>query len=103
MIGAHCCISQRAFICTGNHDFRSVRMAYRNLPIVIENGAWVGAQVFVGPGVTIGTDAVATAGSIVTSSIPSGMICSGNPCEPTRQRWHLETKGRAAPKQHENA
>jgi len=53
-IGAHCCISQRAFLCAGNHDFRQLDMPYRNRAIVIEDGAWVGAQAFVSPNVTIG-------------------------------------------------
>jgi putative colanic acid biosynthesis acetyltransferase WcaF len=92
VIGAHCCISQRAFICTGNHDFRKPQMPYRNRPIAIQDGAWVGAQVFVAPGITIGSDAVVSAGSIVTGNVPSGMICCGNPCRPTKPRWGEETR-----------
>jgi putative colanic acid biosynthesis acetyltransferase WcaF len=86
-IGAHCCISQRAFLCAGNHDFRQPDMPYRNAPITVEDGAWVGAQVFVAPGVTIATEAVITAGSIVTKSQPAGMVCGGNPCVCLKQRW----------------
>jgi putative colanic acid biosynthesis acetyltransferase WcaF len=86
-IGAHCCISQRAFLCTGNHDFRDPLFPYRGAPIVVEDGVWVGAAVFVGPGITIGTDAVVTAGSVVAGNLPAGMICSGNPCVPTKKRW----------------
>lgn len=86
-IGPHCCISQRAFLCTGNHDYRENRMPFRNQPITVEAGAWLGAQVFVGPGVTIGAEAVVTAGSVVTGSAPAGMICRGNPCRPLKRRW----------------
>jgi putative colanic acid biosynthesis acetyltransferase WcaF len=86
-IGSHCCISQRAFLCTGNHDFRQPDMCYRNRPIKIEDGAWVGAQVFVSPEVTIGSEAVITAGSVVTKSQPAKMVCSGNPCLAHKQRW----------------
>jgi len=86
-IGAHCCISQRAFLCTGNHDYRDPAMTYRNAPITIGAGAWVGAQVFVAAGITIGEDAVATAGSIVVANLPPAMICSGNPCVPRKPRW----------------
>lgn len=96
-IGAHCCISQRAFLCSGNHDFRQPHMPYRNEPITIEDGAWVGAQVFVAPGVTIGQDAVATAGSIVVNDLPGGMICSGNPCRPLKQRWNEAAPSRMEP------
>jgi putative colanic acid biosynthesis acetyltransferase WcaF len=86
-IGAHCCISQRAFLCTGNHDFREPDMPYRNRPISVEDGAWVGAQCFVGPGVTVGMEAVLTAGSVVTKDVPPAMICGGVPSVPLRPRW----------------
>lgn len=86
-IGAHACISQRVFLCAGNHDYRDPAMSYRNQPITIDDGAWVGAQSFVGPGVTVGEDAVVTAGSVVTHSLPADMICSGNPCVPVKARW----------------
>src|SRR5262245_27584852 len=86
-IGAHCCISQRVFLCTGNHNFRRPDMRYRNEPIVIEDGAWVGAQVFVGPGVTVGTEAVVTAGSVVVRTLPPEMVCSGDPCVALKNRW----------------
>ena len=85
-IGSNCCISQRAFLCTGNHDFHDVSFAYRNRAIAIEDEAWVGAQVFVAPGVSVGSGAVVTAGSVVLKNLPSAMICSGNPCVPIRKR-----------------
>lgn len=86
-IGEQCCLSQRAFLCTGNHDYRQPTMRYRNQPITVEDGAWIGAQVFVSPGVTIGSEAVIAAGSVVTKSQPAGAVCSGNPCAMTRSRW----------------
>ncbi len=86
-IGANACISQRAFLCTGNHDYRAEDFAFRNEPIVIGDGAWIGAQCFVGPGVKIGDECVATAGSIITTSLPENQICSGNPCKPIKPRW----------------
>jgi putative colanic acid biosynthesis acetyltransferase WcaF len=86
-IGAHACVSQRAFLCAGNHDFRDVTMPYRNAPITVGDGAWVGAAVFVAPGVTIGDEAVVTAGSVVTRDLPAATICAGNPCVPLRPRW----------------
>ncbi len=87
VIGAHCCISQRAFLCTGNHDFRDPAMPFRNRPILVGDGAWVGAQSFVGPGVTIGSEAVVAAGSVVTRDQPGQMRCAGNPCVPIGPRW----------------
>jgi putative colanic acid biosynthesis acetyltransferase WcaF len=90
-LGAHCCISQRAFLCTGNHDYRRPEMPFRNQAITVEDGAWVGAQSFVAPGIHIGTEAVITAGSVVTKNQPARMICGGNPCTPFRNRWPEET------------
>ena len=90
-IGAHCCISQRAFLCTGNHDYSRPEMPYRNLPISVEDGAWIGAQVFVAPGVTIRSEAVITAGSVVTKTQPEAAVCGGNPCKPLKFRWPSQT------------
>ena len=88
VIGAHCCISQRAFLCTGNHDFRQPNMPYRNRAIRIEDGAWVGAQAFVGPGVTVGAEAVIAAGSVVTKDIPPYSVAVGNPARIIRRYNH---------------
>jgi putative colanic acid biosynthesis acetyltransferase WcaF len=97
VVGSHCCISQRAFLCTGNHDYTQPEMPYRNRPITLQDGAWVGAQVFVGPGVIIGQEAVLAAGSVATSNQPAGMVCSGNPCVPVRNRWSDEHLPREKP------
>ncbi len=86
-IGAHACLSQRAMLCGGNHDFRARDFAYRNGPITVERGAWVGAQAFVAPGVTIHEYAVATAGSVVLTDLPPNQVCAGNPCRPARPRF----------------
>lgn len=87
-VGRHACLSQRVFLCAGNHDYRDPRFSYRNAPIEIGPGAWIGAQSFVGPATAVGADAVATAGSIVTKDLPAGMVCSGNPCAPVKPRWN---------------
>jgi putative colanic acid biosynthesis acetyltransferase WcaF len=89
-IGAHCCISQRAFLCTGNHDYRQVDMPYLNRSIYIGDGAWIGAQVFVAPGSAVGSETVVTAGSVVFGDLVAGMVCSGNPCRPIKPRWKQE-------------
>ena len=48
-------------------------------PVVIEDNVWLGMNVVVLKGVTIGRDAVIGAGSVVTKSVPPGMIAAGNP------------------------
>ncbi len=86
-IGAHACLSQRAFLCGGNHDFRDIAFSFRNGPITVGDGAWIGAQVFVGPGVVVGSNAVVTVGSIVTKSLKGNRIYSGNPIQDVGIRW----------------
>ena len=86
-IGAQACISQRAFLCTGNHDYRDPHFSYRNAPIMIGNGAWIGASVFVGPGVEVGDEAVLAAGSVVTRNVPANAVVAGNPASERGVRW----------------
>lgn len=89
-IGSQACVSQRVFLCTGNHNFRDEKFSFRSAPITVGDGAWVGASVFVGPGVEIGDEAVVTAGSVVLKSLPAGRICSGNPAVAGPARWREE-------------
>lgn len=53
-------------------------------PITIGNNVWIGAQVCVLPGVTIGDNSVIGAGSVVTRSIPANVLAAGNPCRVIR-------------------
>jgi putative colanic acid biosynthesis acetyltransferase WcaF len=55
-------------------------------PIVIGENAWLGADVFVGPGVTIGELCVVGARSVVVKDLPGRMVCAGNPCRPVKER-----------------
>ena len=86
-IGAHCCLSQRCFICSGNHDYRFPDMRYRHAPIALGDGVWIGATAFVGPGVQIGSDAVICAGTLVSKILRGSWVYAGNPCQPLRPRW----------------
>lgn len=49
-------------------------------PITIGNDVWIGGNVCVMPGVTIGDNTVIGAGSVVTKNIPSNVVAVGNPC-----------------------
>lgn len=53
-------------------------------PITVGNNVWIGAQVCVLPGVTIGDNSVIGAGSVVTKNIPPNSIAVGNPCRVIR-------------------
>jgi acetyltransferase-like isoleucine patch superfamily enzyme len=54
-------------------------------PVTIGERVWLGANVVVLPGATIGDDAVVAAGSIVTGELPSGMLSMGSPARPVRE------------------
>lgn len=60
-------------------------MAQFSLPITIGNNVWIGANVAILAGVTIGDDSVIGAGSVVTRDIPSGVVAFGNPCRVERE------------------
>lgn len=49
-------------------------------PISIGSDVWIGGNVIVLPGVSIGDNVIIGAGSIVTKDIPSGVVAYGNPC-----------------------
>jgi putative colanic acid biosynthesis acetyltransferase WcaF len=68
-IASHVCISQRAFLCTGSHRFRSENFDLVTMPISIGEGSWIAANVFVGPGVTLAPGTLCKAGSVVTKSV----------------------------------
>lgn len=86
-IGNNVCISQRSFLCGGNHDFRIPSFPYRNGPITLNDGAWVGACAFIGPGVTIGIDSIVMAGSFAFSDLEPNGIFRGNPAVFVKKRW----------------
>ena len=85
-IGANVCISQGAYLCTGNHDWSDPAFGLQVKPITIEDGSWIGTRALICPGVHVGRSAVAAAGSIVTRNIPAFEIHAGNPAEFVKRR-----------------
>ena len=61
-------------------------MGLMTVPIVIGDGAWIAADVFVAPGITVGEGAVVGARSSVFNDMPPSTICTGQPCKPIRER-----------------
>jgi maltose O-acetyltransferase len=54
------------------------------LPVTIGDGVWLGGGAIVCPGVSIGENTVVGAGSVVTRSLPAGVVAAGNPCRVIR-------------------
>ncbi len=72
-------VSQYSFLCTGTHDYRSKAMPLVAKPIIVGKNAWVCADVFVGPGVTVGEGAVVAARSSVYRDVAPWTVVAGNP------------------------
>ena len=89
LIGNNVCISQGALLITGNHDYRKSDFPYRNAPIIIEDGAWVGAKVVVAPGVRVSSYSILTLGTIITKDTEPWGIYQGNPGVKIKER-HIE-------------
>jgi putative colanic acid biosynthesis acetyltransferase WcaF len=85
-IGKNAVVSQKSYLCTGSHDFQMKSFDIYQKPIVIEDEAWVAADVYIAPGITIGKGAVIGARSSVFSDMPDGMICIGSPAKPVKPR-----------------
>jgi putative colanic acid biosynthesis acetyltransferase WcaF len=85
-IGAHVCISQGAYLCTGNHDWSDPGMRRFVAPILVEDGAWVGAFARIAPGVVVGREAVVTLGSVLLENAEPRGIYRGNPAELVKER-----------------
>lgn len=85
-IAPNVCISQGAYLCTGNHDWSSETFDLRVGPITIEHSAWIGARSVVGPGVKIEAGAVLTLNSVASHTLTAWMIHIGNPAQPVKQR-----------------
>lgn len=94
IIGNNVMFGPRVTIIGGNHNFNKVGIPMRyvktggeNIPIIIENDVWIGANVTILKGVTIAEGCVVGAGSVVTKSMPPYSICIGNPCKPYKLRF----------------
>lgn len=86
IIGNNVCISQRAFLCTGSHDYKVSTFDLITKPIVLEDGCWIGANGWVGHGVTVGAESILTAGSVATKNLDPAGIYRGNPAVFVRSR-----------------
>ncbi len=86
-IGANSCVSQGAYLCTGNHDWSDPGMRRIVRPIHIGNGAWIGAFARIAPGTTVGDEAVVGLGAFVHGEVKSGHLYSGNPGHCTGVRY----------------
>lgn len=85
-IGANAVISQRSYICTGTHDYKSSDFAISAHKIEIGEKCWLATDVYVAPGVSIGSGTVVGARSSVFKNLPEGKIAIGTPAKIIKNR-----------------
>ena len=89
-IGAHVCISQAAYLCTGSHDWTRESFDLITRPIIVEDHAWVGAKAVLAPGAELGTGAVLSIASLGKGRLAPWTIHAGVPAAPLGPRPHGE-------------
>jgi putative colanic acid biosynthesis acetyltransferase WcaF len=92
-LGDNVCVSQGAYLCTGNHDWTDPAFGLITQPIGINDGAWIAARASLGPGVVIGRCAIVGFGAVVTKSIPPYQVYGGNPAKFLQEREVLARQG----------
>lgn len=86
-IGLHCFIGPNCGMYTAIHPMLAEERNQgleKALPIVIGDNCWIGADVTILPGVTIGSNTIIGAKSVVTKDIPDHVLALGNPCRVIR-------------------
>lgn len=69
---------------SANHDEQDRSQFADSQPIILSSRVWLGANVVVLPGVTIGENSIVGAGSVVTKDIPANVVAGGIPCRVIR-------------------
>lgn len=104
IIGDGTVIGPNVVIMTSTHNYDSIdlnTLPFDNRdilsPVRIKKFCWIGTNVIILPGVTIGEGSIIGAGSIVTHNIPDMAICAGNPARLIKERdkksyYNLSTK-----------
>jgi putative colanic acid biosynthesis acetyltransferase WcaF len=92
-LGQKVTISHRAHLCAGTHDYTQLDLPLLKPPIVIGNQAWICADAFVGPGVTVGEGAVVGARAVVVKDVESWTVVAGNPARVIKKRTLSASSG----------
>jgi len=85
-IGARVTVSQGAHLCAGTHDYAKRSMPLVRPPIHVGDDAWICAEAFVGPKVTVGAGAILGARAVAMRSLDPWTIYAGNPAVAVRPR-----------------
>jgi putative colanic acid biosynthesis acetyltransferase WcaF len=91
-LGAFVVVSQRSHLCAGTHDIDGSSMQLTAKPIRIDDHAWIAAEAFVGPGVTVGEGAVLGARAVTARDLEPWTVNAGNPSRKLRTRPNFAAK-----------
>ena len=80
-LGRHAIVSQRAYLCAGDHDHRDPDFQLVTRPIHLGAHSWVAAEAFVAPGITVGEGAVLAARGAAIRDLPAWTVWGGNPAK----------------------
>ncbi len=78
-IGEGTVISQYAHLCGGNHDFTTSGFTLLRTGLTVGKNVWIAADAFIGPGVTVGDNAVVGARAVVVGNVDPSTLVAGNP------------------------
>lgn len=87
-IGNNVFLGPGVHVYTANHPLDAIERRSGQesaLPVTIGDDVWVGGGAILLPGVSIGSGTVVGAGSVVTRSLPAGVLAAGNPCRVIRE------------------
>ncbi len=85
-IGSYSTVSQRSFLCTASHATDKLALPLIFAPITIGDHAWICAEAFVGPGVTVGDGAVLGVRGVAMRDLASWGIYAGVPARHISER-----------------
>lgn len=85
-IGSNVCLSQGALLLTGSHNYKKTSFDLIIGGIILEDGVWIGAKAIVNQGITVGSHAVLTTGSVATKNLDAYAVYQGNPAVRVRER-----------------
>lgn len=87
-IGDNCLMAPNVSIYTAGHPLHPAARAagYEyGAPVTIGDNVWIGGGAMILPGVTVGSNCVIAAGSVVTKDVPDWSLAAGNPCRVIRR------------------
>lgn len=85
-IGSNVCLSQGAILQTGSHNYKKSTFDLITGSIILEDGVWIGCGAIINQGITAGSHAVLTSGSVATKNLEAYGIYQGNPAVRVRTR-----------------